>query len=283
MVLVVGGDDPQQREGVYRSSVIVTSYNGVRRGSESSNLSYTDASIEFEACTSRNHDFLAAYFDIQWPAMKIGEFQNMAMGCDMVNWRICFLQALMRFLLVGGADHKRQGTNDNSIFPQTKHLAAASTSVTQYLQDSLDPNHFYGNVEKFHPSVYARTDTSTSVRRGTIRMMKRNKQLGREYLHYRSGHKDASRAEEYDDTEAVDTLPGMKVLNGSLDIYGPCFLPSLRSLCPNARNPIFSNFSVALFGSALPRGPRNDPKLTGLMELLLASMLMDYESWKKHI
>ena len=72
-------------------------------------------------------------------------------------------------------------------------------------------------------TIYGTIDsavTSTSIRRGTICMMKRNRAIRKEDRNYRSGHKDESRAEEHDETEAVDTLPGMKVLTGYKDVRG---------------------------------------------------------------
>jgi hypothetical protein len=206
----------------------------------------------------------------------------MAMGCDANNWRICFLQAIARFTIVDGAQHKRQGPTDNSMFPQMKHLAAASTSVTRYLQDSLDSTSRWGKMEDYWPNLHAHIDpgvVSTSIRRGGIRRMKRNRHIRKEERYYRSGHKDTSRAEEYDEIEAVDTLHGMKVLNGSHDIFGPSFLPSLRAVSREDNKVLLHNFSCILFGPGLPQDVKDDPKLLGILELLLASTLMYYDDW----
>ena len=166
----VGGTDEAQREGVYRSSVLCCSYLGVGRGSESSNLSWKGASVAFEEYT--DGVFLPAFFDFQWPAKKIGEFQAMAMGCDAKHWEICFVNSMSRYLIVGGGGHKRRGVLDNSVFPHTKHVYAASTIVTNYLQETMDPSSPFGLLEKFHPVVFSRLDsnvTSTSIRRGCIK------------------------------------------------------------------------------------------------------------------
>ena len=86
--LQCGETDYFQREGVYRSSVLVTSYVGVGRGGESSNVTWNNAKLHYEACGNSN-TYLPSYFDLQWPAKKVREYQAMAMSCDAKSWQLC--------------------------------------------------------------------------------------------------------------------------------------------------------------------------------------------------
>ena len=285
--LRVGGSDDLQVEGVNRAVVLCTSYLGVGRGGESSDVSWTKAKIECEPlATSGYNEYLPSYFDFEWPAKKVGEYQPMAMSCDAMSWQLCWVNAMSRFLILGGACHKRKDVHDNSLFPHTKHMAAAANCVTTYLQDALDSSTPFGQVEKYHPDTFNSIDpalTSTSIRRGTIRLMKRNPKIRQEERNYRSGHKHESRSEEYDEVEAIDTLPGMKVLTGYEDIYATHVLPCLRKVIATTNIVHLKNFSLALFGRGLPAGFHDNPQLHQGLLVFLASTLMYYKKWKEEL
>ena len=283
--LQCGETDYFQREGVYRSSVLVTSYVGVGRGGESSNVTWNNAKLHYEACGNSN-TYLPSYFDLQWPAKKVGEYQAMAMSCDAKSWQLCWVNAYCRFLLAGGAAHRRKDKLDNSLFPHLKHKGGAASNVTTFLQDCLDTRSPFGSLQKVHPDIFARIDpgvTSTSIRRGTIRLLKRHKDITPQDLNYRSGHKDSSRCEEYDETEAVDTIPAMLALCGYDDVRSKCFLPNLRSISRDGNRVHLRNFSVALFADAAPPALFHDSQLQESFQIFLASTLMYFADWEQHL
>jgi hypothetical protein len=76
-------------EGIERSSVVCTSYNGVSRGGESGLLSW-------DGCT---YDGDQDMINFRWPELKLGLYKPMAMGCSRAGYQLCFLNGICRFFI----------------------------------------------------------------------------------------------------------------------------------------------------------------------------------------